>query len=77
MNGTAKNVKEVVVTKILLPGTRVQLWPKDTFFKYGVVTAVDTHYVTFKITLVHPGEKHYREGDIVKIHKSMLYVHVF
>lgn len=60
----------------LLPGTKVQLWPKDTYFKYAVVTAVDRNHVTFKITLVQPGEKHYREGDIVKIPRNKLNVQV-
>lgn len=60
--------------KVLLPGTRVQLWPKDTYYKYGVVVAIDRQYITFKITMVQPGEKHYRVGDIVKIPRDMLYI---
>ncbi|KJS12453.1 MAG: hypothetical protein JL56_08460 [Desulfotomaculum sp. BICA1-6] len=60
--------------KALLPGTKVQLWPKDTYYKYGVVVTVDRQHVTFKITMVEPGEKHYCEGDIVKIPRSMLHV---
>ncbi len=61
--------------KKLLPGARVQLWPKDTYYKYGVVEAVDRQHITFRLTSVHPGEKHYREGDRVRIQKSMLYIH--
>lgn len=60
----------------LLPGMEVQLWPKDTYYKYAVITALDRHYITFRITRVQPGEKHYREGDVVRIHRSMLHVEV-
>ena len=64
----------MALQKTLLPGTRVQLWPKDRYYKYGVVVTLDRQHVTFRITMVEPGEKHYREGDMVKIPRRMLHV---
>ncbi len=60
--------------KLLVPGTRVLLWPEDTYQKYAVVRKVDRHYVVFEITMVHPGEKHYRVGDVIKIPRPMVRV---
>lgn len=57
-------------------GTRVQLWPYDTHYKYAVVVAVNRYSVTFEITEVHPGEKYYRPGDRVEVPWSRVHVYV-
>lgn len=43
-------------------GTRVQLWPGDTYPKFAKVVEADPFFVTFQITEVHPQEPFYRPG---------------
>ncbi|MFZ5651662.1 MAG: hypothetical protein ACOY4I_12505 [Bacillota bacterium] len=51
----------------LKPGTRVRLWPADTYAKYAVVREMNHYTVTFEITGVEPGEPHYRPGQRITL----------
>lgn len=48
-------------------GTKVQLWPGDTYPKYARVVEMDQYTVTFQITEVHPQEPFYRPGLKVRL----------
>jgi hypothetical protein len=58
--------------KILNKGDKVQLWPKDTYAKFAVVREITMHSVTFEITWVEPGEKHYQVGDLITLPRSQI-----
>ncbi|MFZ5644471.1 MAG: hypothetical protein ACOY46_12855 [Bacillota bacterium] len=49
----------------LKPGTKVRLWPEDSYAKYAVVKEINNFTVTFEIVEVEPGEPHYRVGHRV------------
>ena len=51
----------------LKPGTKVRLWPEDTFAKYAVVTEINNYTVTFEIVEVEPGDPYYRPGHRVTL----------
>lgn len=51
----------------LEPGSRVRLWPGDTYAKYAVVREVSRFTVTFEITGVDPGEPFYRAGHRITL----------
>lgn len=59
----------------LKPGTRVRLWPADTYAKYAVVREINNYTVTFEITEVELGESHYRPGHRITLPWS--HVNVF
>ncbi len=56
--------------KLLNKGDKVQLWPKDTYAKFAVVREITANSVTFEITWVEPGEKHYKAGDLITLPHS-------
>lgn len=43
-------------------GTKVRLWPADTYAKYAFVKEVTYYTVTFEITRVEAGEPFYKPG---------------
>ncbi|AEF95190.1 hypothetical protein Desca_2355 [Desulfotomaculum nigrificans CO-1-SRB] len=56
-------------------GTRVRLWPKDTYAKYGVVRSVTDRDIIIEITEIDPRDHcRYRIGDKIKLSASRLSV---
>lgn len=60
--------------QMLKPGTRVHLWPWDTYAKYGVVRKADRFKVIIEITRIDPGEAYYRPGDVVVLPRDHIIV---
>ncbi|MCF8010818.1 MAG: hypothetical protein K9L17_08575 [Clostridiales bacterium] len=48
-------------------GTHVQLWPRDTYYKFARVISAGEFTVTFKIIRVDPREQYYKPGMRVRL----------
>jgi len=57
--------------KKLRPGTEVQIWPGDTYAKYGIIKKINPDYIAIELTRVHPDDYcGFKPGDIIKLPRS-------
>ncbi|WP_333871803.1 hypothetical protein [Desulforamulus putei] len=56
-------------------GTRVRLWPKDTYPKYGIVREINPDYILVELTEKDPQDYcRYQIGDRIKLSAKGLLV---
>ena len=57
-------------------GSKIQLWPGDTYPKYGIVRKITALGLTVELTNVHPKDPSgYKTGEMVDLHWSKVRVH--
>ncbi|SHK24248.1 hypothetical protein [Desulforamulus aeronauticus] len=49
-------------------GSRLRLWPKDTYAKYGIVREINANYILVELTEKDPRDHcRHQVGDIIKL----------
>lgn len=56
-------------------GSRIRLWPKDTYPKYGIVREIHVDYILVELTEMDPRDYcRYQIGDRIKLPAKSLLV---
>ena len=57
-------------------GSKIQLWPGDTYPKRGIVRKISRLGLTVELTYVHPKDPNgFKTGDMVNLQWSKIRVH--